>query len=126
MEPATGVKAAQIIGIWRAIWRVRCRSLSLCVVETIPGKNVMGIEIPIRSTRNRAPRPRCCRLKVYNETLSPLTVALGKDIAGNPVVADLDKMPHLLIAGTTASGKSVCINTPILTWCTSPRRSMCA
>jgi S-DNA-T family DNA segregation ATPase FtsK/SpoIIIE len=92
------------------------RSLSLTsirVVETIPGKNYMALELP-------NPKRQIVRLteilgsKVYNDNVSPLTVALGKDIAGKPVVADLAKMPHLLVAGTTGSGKSVGINATIL------------
>jgi S-DNA-T family DNA segregation ATPase FtsK/SpoIIIE len=112
IEPATGVKGSQIVGLARDL----ARSLSLTsirVVETIPGKNYMGLELP-------NPKRQIVRLteilgsKVYNDSSSSLTVALGKDIAGNPVVADLAKMPHLLVAGTTGSGKSVGINATIL------------
>jgi DNA segregation ATPase FtsK/SpoIIIE, S-DNA-T family len=112
IEPATGVKGSQIVGLARDL----ARSLSLTsirVVETIPGKNYMGLELP-------NPKRQIVRLteilssKVYNDGVSSLTVALGKDIAGNPVVADLAKMPHLLVAGTTGSGKSVGINATIL------------
>ena len=112
IEPATGVKGNQIVNLARDL----ARSLSLTsirVVETIPGKNYMGLELP-------NPKRQIVRLteilgsKVYNDSHSSLTVALGKDIAGNPVVADLAKMPHLLIAGTTGSGKSVGINATIL------------
>ncbi len=112
IEPATGVKGSQIVGLARDL----ARSLSLTsirVVETIPGKNFMGLELP-------NPRRQIVRLseilssKVYNDGLSSLTIALGKDIAGHPVVADLAKMPHLLVAGTTGSGKSVGINATIL------------
>jgi S-DNA-T family DNA segregation ATPase FtsK/SpoIIIE len=112
IEPATGVKGSQIVGLARDI----ARSLSLTsirVVETIPGKNYMGLELP-------NPKRQIVRLteilgsKVYNDSHSSLTVALGKDIAGHPVVADLAKMPHLLVAGTTGSGKSVGINATIL------------
>ncbi len=112
IEPATGVKGSQIVGLARDL----ARSLSLTsirVVETIPGKNYMGLELP-------NPKRQIVRLteilssKVYNDSASSLTVALGKDIAGNPVVADLAKMPHLLVAGTTGSGKSVGINATIL------------
>ena len=112
IEPATGVKGSQIVGLARDL----ARSLSLTsirVVETIPGKNYMGLELP-------NPKRQIVRLteilgsKVYNDSLSSLTVALGKDIAGKPVVADLAKMPHLLVAGTTGSGKSVGINATIL------------
>jgi len=112
IEPATGVKGSQIVGLARDL----ARSLSLTsirVVETIPGKNYMGLELP-------NPKRQIVRLteilssKVYNDGQSSLTVALGKDIAGNPVVADLARMPHLLVAGTTGSGKSVGINATIL------------
>ena len=112
IEPATGVKGSQIVGLARDL----ARSLSLTsirVVETIPGKNYMGLELP-------NPKRQIVRLteilssKVYNDGISSLTIALGKDIAGNPVVADLARMPHLLVAGTTGSGKSVGINATIL------------
>ena len=112
IEPAMGVKGSQIVGLARDL----ARSLSLTsirVVETIPGKNYMGLELP-------NPKRQIVRLteilgsKVYNDSASSLTVALGKDIAGHPVVADLAKMPHLLVAGTTGSGKSVGINATIL------------
>jgi S-DNA-T family DNA segregation ATPase FtsK/SpoIIIE len=112
IEPATGVKGSQIVGLARDL----ARSLSLTsirVVETIPGKNYMALELP-------NPKRQIVRLteivgsKVYNDSASPLTIALGKDIAGKPVIADLAKMPHLLVAGTTGSGKSVGINATIL------------
>ena len=112
IEPATGVKGSQIVGLARDL----ARSLSLTsirVVETIPGKNFMGLELP-------NPKRQIVRLteilssKVYNDSSSSLTIALGKDIAGHPMVADLAKMPHLLVAGTTGSGKSVGINATIL------------
>ena len=112
IEPATGVKGSQIVNLARDL----ARSLSLTsirVVETIPGKNYMALELP-------NPKRQIVRLteilgsKVYNDSHSPLTVALGKDIGGKPVVADLAKMPHLLVAGTTGSGKSVGINATIL------------
>jgi len=112
IEPATGVKGSQIVGLARDL----ARSLSLTsirVVEVIQGKNYMGLELP-------NPKRQIVRLteilgsKVYNDSASSLTIALGKDIAGNPVVADLAKMPHLLVAGTTGSGKSVGINATIL------------
>ena len=112
IEPATGVKGSQIVGLARDL----ARSLSLTsirVVETIPGKNYMALELP-------NPKRQIVRLteivgsKIYNDSASNLTVALGKDIAGKAVVADLAKMPHLLVAGTTGSGKSVGINATIL------------
>jgi S-DNA-T family DNA segregation ATPase FtsK/SpoIIIE len=112
IEPATGVKGSQIVGLARDL----ARSLSLTslrVVETIPGKNYMALELP-------NPKRQIVRLteivgsKIYNDSPSALTIALGKDIAGKPVIADLAKMPHLLVAGTTGSGKSVGINATIL------------
>ncbi|NHZ43383.1 DNA translocase FtsK [Massilia aquatica] len=112
IEPATGVKGSQIVGLARDL----ARSLSLTsirVVETIPGKNYMALELP-------NPKRQIVRLteivgsKIYNDSTSQLTVALGKDIAGKAVIADLAKMPHLLVAGTTGSGKSVGINATIL------------
>ena len=112
IEPATGVKGSQIVGLARDLARALSLT-SIRVVETIPGKNYMGLELP-------NPRRQIVRLteilssKVYNDGVSSLTIALGKDIAGNPVVADLAKMPHLLVAGTTGSGKSVGINATIL------------
>lgn len=112
IEPATGVKGSQIVNLARDLARALSLT-SIRVVETIPGKNYMGLELP-------NPKRQIVRLteilgsKVYNDSASSLTVALGKDIAGHPVVADLAKMPHLLVAGTTGSGKSVGINATIL------------
>ncbi len=112
IEPAIGVKGSQIVNLVKDL----ARSLSVAsirVVETIPGKSCMGLEIP-------NPRRQVVRLseilssKVYADMASPITLALGKDIAGYPVVADLARMPHLLVAGTTGSGKSVAINAMIL------------
>lgn len=112
IEPASGVKGVQIVNLSKDLARA-LSIVRLRVVETIPGKNLMGIELP-------NPRRQIVRLaeiigsQVYEKSNSLLTVALGKDIAGNPVVADLSKMPHLLVAGTTGSGKSVGINAMIL------------
>ncbi|MES2534610.1 MAG: DNA translocase FtsK 4TM domain-containing protein [Pseudomonadota bacterium] len=112
IEPAVGIKGSQIVGLARDLARALSLT-SIRVVETIPGKNYMGLELP-------NPKRQIVRLteilgsKVYNDGVSSLTIALGKDIAGNPVVADLAKMPHLLVAGTTGSGKSVGINATIL------------
>ena len=112
IEPATGVKGSQIVNLARDLARALSLT-SIRVVETIPGKNYMGLELP-------NPKRQIVRLseivgsKVYNDNHSLLTIGLGKDIAGNPVVADLAKMPHLLVAGTTGSGKSVGINATIL------------
>ena len=112
IEPAVGVKGSQIVNLARDLARA-LSLISIRVVETIPGKNYMGLELP-------NPKRQIVRLseivgsKIYNDGASSLTIGLGKDIAGNPVVADLAKMPHLLIAGTTGSGKSVGINATIL------------
>ena len=112
IEPATGVKGSQIVNLARDL----ARSLSLTsirVVETIPGKNYMALELP-NAKRQIVRLSEIVGSKVYADNASSLTVALGKDIAGKPVVADLAKMPHLLVAGTTGSGKSVGINATIL------------
>ncbi|MCW5575191.1 MAG: DNA translocase FtsK 4TM domain-containing protein, partial [Burkholderiales bacterium] len=112
IEPAVGVKGSQIINLVRDLARA-LSVMSIRVVETIPGKSCMGLEIP-------NPKRQVVRLseilssQVYADMGSPLTLALGKDIAGHPVVADLARMPHLLVAGTTGSGKSVAINAMIL------------
>ena len=112
IEPATGVKGAQIVNLAKDLAR-SLSVISLRVVETIPGKNLMGLELP-------NPRRQGVRLseiigsRAYVDAKSPVTISLGKDIAGNPVVADLAKMPHLLVAGTTGSGKSVGINAMLM------------
>ncbi len=112
IEPATGVKGSQIVNLAKDLARA-LSLVSIRVVETIPGKNLMGLELP-------NPRRQMVRLEeiigsqTYHASASLLTMALGKDIAGKPVVADLAKMPHLLVAGTTGSGKSVGINAMIL------------
>jgi S-DNA-T family DNA segregation ATPase FtsK/SpoIIIE len=112
IEPAVGVKGSQIVNLVKDL----ARALSvgnIRVVETIPGKSCMGLEIP-------NPRREVVRLseiigsEAYGDMGSPLTLAMGKDIAGHPVVVDLARMPHLLVAGTTGSGKSVAINAMIL------------
>ncbi len=112
IEPATGVKGSQIVNLSKDLARA-LSLVSLRVVETIPGKSLMGLELP-------NPRRQAVRLseilgsKVYADSVSSVTLALGKDIAGNPIVVDLAKMPHLLVAGTTGSGKSVGINAMLL------------
>jgi len=112
IEPATGVKGSQIVGLAKDL----ARSLSLVsirVVETIPGKNYMALELP-NAKRQSIKLSEILGSQIYNEGKSMLTMGLGKDIIGNPVVADLAKMPHVLVAGTTGSGKSVGINAMIL------------
>lgn len=112
IEPATGVKGSMIVNLARDL----ARSLSLIsvrVVETIPGKNLMGLELP-NPKRQMVKLSEILGSNTYHQSASVLTMALGKDIAGQPVVADLAKMPHLLVAGTTGSGKSVGINAMIL------------
>lgn len=108
MEPAPGVKASKITSLSRDI----ARSLSvpsILIVEVIPGKTCVGLEIP-NEHREIVSLSEILMSKQYDKSSSPLTLGLGKDIAGHPVVADLGKMPHLLVAGTTGSGKSVCVN----------------
>lgn len=112
IEPATGVKGSQIVNLAKDL----ARSLSLVsirVVETIPGKNYMALELP-NAKRQMIRLSEILGSQAYNDAQSMLTMGLGKDIVGGPVVADLAKMPHCLIAGTTGSGKSVGINATIL------------
>ncbi|MCV2423273.1 DNA translocase FtsK [Paucibacter sp. DJ2R-2] len=112
IEPATGVKGSQIVGLAKDL----ARSLSLVsirVVETIPGKNFMALELP-NARRQTIRLSEILGSQVYADASSQLTMGLGKDIVGLPVVADLAKMPHCLVAGTTGSGKSVGINAMIL------------
>ena len=112
IEPATGVKGSTIVGLAKDLARA-LSLISIRVVETVPGKSCMALELP-------NPRRQAVRLseilgaKVYHDMHSHLTMALGKDISGQPMVADLARMPHLLVAGTTGSGKSVGINAMIL------------
>ncbi|HVL55072.1 MAG TPA: DNA translocase FtsK 4TM domain-containing protein [Burkholderiaceae bacterium] len=112
IEPATGVKGSQIVNLSKDLARA-LSLVSVRVVETIPGKSLMGLELP-------NPRRQAVRLseilgsQVYADSASPVTLALGKDIAGHPIVVDLSRMPHLLVAGTTGSGKSVGINAMLL------------
>jgi len=112
IEPATGVKGSQIVNLAKDLARA-LSLVSIRVVETIPGKNLMGLELP-NPKRQMVKLSEILGSQTYHSSPSLLTMALGKDIAGNPVVADLAKMPHLLVAGTTGSGKSVGINAMIL------------
>ena len=112
VEPAIGVKGSQIVSLMKDLARA-LSVVSIRVVETIPGKSCMGLELP-------NPRRQLVRLvellssATYNDLPSPLSLALGKDIAGKAVIVDLARMPHLLVAGTTGSGKSVALNAMIL------------
>ena len=112
MRPAPGVKASQISGLSKDLARA-LSTTSVRVVEVIPGKSVMGLEIP-NEKREVVTLGEIIKSKPYDEVASPLALALGKDIGGAPMVADLARMPHLLIAGTTGSGKSVAINAMVL------------
>ena len=112
IEPAVGVKGSQIINLVKDLARA-LSVVSIRVIETIPGKSLMGLEIP-NPTRQIVRLSEILSSEVYASVSSPLSLALGKDIGGNPVVADLQRMPHLLIAGTTGSGKSVGINAMLL------------
>jgi S-DNA-T family DNA segregation ATPase FtsK/SpoIIIE len=111
LEPAPGLKASRVIGLSDDIARSMCAVA--CRVSTVPGRNVIGIELP-NEKRERVWLREMLSAKPYAQANYALTLALGKDIAGEPVIANLARMPHLLIAGTTGSGKSVAINTMIL------------
>jgi S-DNA-T family DNA segregation ATPase FtsK/SpoIIIE len=112
IEPAVGVKGAQIVNLIKDLARA-LSVVSIRVVETIPGKSYMGLELP-NPRRQTVKLIEILSSATYNDTHGALTLALGKDIAGKPVVADLARMPHLLVAGTTGSGKSVAVNAMIL------------
>ena len=112
ITPAPGVKVSQISNLSKDL----ARSLSVIgvrVVEIIPGKSVMGLEIP-NENREIVALSEIVQSKAFDQAASPLTLALGKDISGEAMVADLAKMPHLLVAGTTGSGKSVALNAMLL------------
>jgi len=112
IDPAVGVKGSQIMNLVRDLARA-LSVVSIRVVETIPGKSYMALELP-NPKRQIVHLSEILGSQVYAEMNSPLTIAMGKDISGKPVVADLGKMPHVLVAGTTGSGKSVAINAMIL------------
>ncbi len=112
LRPAPGVKASQISSLSKDLARA-LSAISVRVVEVIPGKSVMGLEIP-NEKREIVTFGEIVKSRAYDDIASPLAIALGKDIGGAPVVADLQRMPHLLVAGTTGSGKSVAINAMVL------------
>ncbi len=112
IEPAPGVKVSQISSLDKDIAR-GLSVKSVRVVDVIPGKSVIGLETP-NTKREMIYLSELLRSKEYDKSTSPLTLALGKDIAGRPTVADLARMPHLLVAGTTGSGKSVAVNAMVL------------
>ena len=112
IQPAAGIKVSRISGLAKDLARSMA-VISVRVVEVIPGKSVVGIEIP-NEKREMVRLSEVLSSEAYDRSSSPVTLALGHDIAGIPIVADLDRMPHLLVAGTTGSGKSVGINTMLL------------
>jgi S-DNA-T family DNA segregation ATPase FtsK/SpoIIIE len=112
IEPAVGVKGAQIVNLAKDLARA-LSMVSIRVVETVPGKSCMALELP-NPKRQMVRLSEIISSKAYHDMSSPLAMTLGKDIGGQPVVVDLGKMPHLLVAGTTGSGKSVGINAMIL------------
>lgn len=112
IQPAAGTKASRISGLAKDLAR-SLAVISVRVVEVIPGKSVVGIEIP-NEDRETVFLRDVLSSEVYEKSSSPLTIALGHDISGEPVVADITKMPHLLIAGTTGAGKSVGVNAMLL------------
>ncbi|MDR5830792.1 DNA translocase FtsK [Caballeronia sp. LP006] len=112
VDPALGVRGSQIVGLMKDLSR-GLGLTSIRVVETIPGKTCMGLELP-NAKRQMIRLSEILEQDVYRASKSNLTIAMGKDIVGNPVVTDLAKAPHMLVAGTTGSGKSVAINAMIL------------
>jgi DNA segregation ATPase FtsK/SpoIIIE, S-DNA-T family len=112
LQPGTGVKVSQISNLAKDLAR-GLSAISVRVVDVIPGKSVVGLEIP-NEQREIVSLSEMLRSSEFDQSDSPLTLALGKDISGHPSVVDLAKMPHLLVAGTTGSGKSVAINAMVL------------
>ncbi len=121
LQPAPGVKVSQISNLSKDLARA-LSAISVRIVDVIPGKSVIGLEIP-NEQREIVRLREILQSRDYENTRSPIPLALGKDISGHPVVVDLVKMPHLLIAGTTGSGKSVAINAMLLSmlYSASPR-----
>ncbi|QPB83302.1 DUF87 domain-containing protein [Pseudoalteromonas rubra] len=112
LDLAPGIKVAKITGLAKDLAR-SLSAVSVRVVEVIPGKTFVGLELPNKN-REIVRLSEVINAPKFEQNASPLTMVLGKDIAGQPVVADLAKMPHLLVAGTTGSGKSVGVNVMIL------------
>ena len=112
IQPAPGVKVSKIVNLSKDLAR-SLSTASVRVVEVIPGKTTVGLEVP-NENRETVYFSETLRSKVYEDSKSVLTLALGKDIGGEPAIADLAKMPHVLVAGTTGSGKSVAVNAMIL------------
>ena len=112
LQLAAGVKVSRVTNLAKDLAR-SLSTISVRVVEVIPGKSVIGLELP-NENRDIVTFGEIVKSKVYDKSTVPLTLALGKDIAGNAVVTDLGKMPHSLVAGTTGSGKSVAVNAMIL------------
>jgi DNA segregation ATPase FtsK/SpoIIIE, S-DNA-T family len=112
LRPAPGVKVSQISNLAKDLARA-LSTISVRVVEVIPGKSTVGLEIP-NEKREIVTLGEIIKSKTYDETTSPLALVLGKDIGGLPMVADLARMPHLLVGGTTGSGKSTAVNAMVL------------
>ncbi len=112
LEPAPGLKVSKVSNLAKDLAR-SLSTVSVRIVEVIPGKSVIGLEIP-NEERELVCLSEILKSADYDSELSALTLALGKDIGGNPVVVDLARMPHLLVAGTTGAGKSVAINAMVL------------
>jgi S-DNA-T family DNA segregation ATPase FtsK/SpoIIIE len=112
VEPAVGVRGNQVVVLMKDLARSLGRT-SIRVVETIPGKTCMGLELP-NEKRQMIALADILRSPAYKRHDSPLAIAMGKDIVGEPVVTDLARAPHMLVAGTTGSGKSVAVNAMIL------------
>lgn len=118
LQPLAGVKISRITGLADDI-ALNLATAGVRIEAPIPGKAAVGIEVPNRNSTSVSIRS-ILESPVFTKSASPLTLALGKDIAGACQVADLTKMPHLLIAGSTGSGKSVCINAIVMSFCTNP------
>ena len=112
LRPAPGVKVSQISNLAKDLARA-LSAISVRIVEVIPGKSTVGLEIP-NEKRELVTLGEIIKSKAYDEMTSPLALVLGKDISGAPVVADLARMPHLLVGGTTGSGKSTAVNAMVL------------